>query len=435
MKNRISTAALALGFVSGGAMAGPLADLLNTIGGPLGTSSGLTAGASSAINTLTGGFNDSPLSALTTLPTVDPAGDNLVGIGAFDNAATGNGQLIGIGAGNDNQNATSGFGELVGLGALQSGNSGNSELIGVGAITGDNSGNGGLVGISALSDGGGASGRGGLLGVEALNGDTLLGLNSGMADQSVDILPNPTGVSGTQLNDALGQPLRDGLQSVLQPDGAISGPLENLLKTVDGALVEPLGDGLAPVTDQLAALAGVGIDGDGSSNGSAASLANAIVTGDSRGGNGSDINAGVISDENGQGDGDIVGAGAFSGDDAGGDGILSIAAISGGRSGDGGDANLGIANSGDGAASSSGGLLGVGVANNNGGGNGGGGGPTNPPLGNPNVTSNNSQDCDAGNDDDEIGFKGAGQLTQFSSRSADEDSCSEIRPQQVSSKE
>jgi hypothetical protein len=440
MKNRLSTAALALGFVSGGAVAGPLADLINTIGGPLGADSGLTAGAGSAINTLTGGFNDSPLSALTTLPTVDPAGDSLVGIGAFESAATGNGQLIGVGAGNDNQNATSGSGALVGLGALQSGTSGNSELIGVGALTGDNSGNGGLVGLSALSDGGGASGQGGLIGAEVLNGDTLLGLNSGIADQSQDILPNPTGASGTQITGLVGEPVRDGLQGALQRSGDISGPLEGLVTTLDGALVEPLGDGLAPVTDQLAALAGVGIDGDGTSNGGAGSLANAIVTGDSSGGNGSDINAGVISNDSGQGDGDVVGAGAFSGDDAGGNGILSLSAISGGNSGNGGDANVGVANSGDGAASNGGGLLGVGVANNNGGNTGctgpGCGVPPKPPVDNPNPVGNNSQaeeTCDAGDDHNETGLQGAGQLTQFSSRRADQDGCKDVRLQQLSS--
>lgn len=457
MTTRIAKATLALGFVSGAATAGPLADVLGNVTGALG-GSGLTGGVATTINGITSAFNGSPLSGLTTLPTVDPAGGSLVGIGAFEGAATGNGQLVGVGAGNDNQNGQSGSGGLVGLGALQSGNIGNSDtigvaaltggesgnggLVGVGALTGDNAGNGGLIGVSALSSGGGNSGQGGLLGVELLNGDTVLGLNSGMAGQSADIIPNPTGMSGNliteQVTGTVGEPLRDGLQSALQRGGDISGPLEGLVVTLDDALVAPLGDGLAPITDQLAPLAGVGIDGDGQSPGGFASLANAVVTGNSGGGNGSDINAGVISNESDQGNGDVVGAGAFSGDNAGG-GMVSVGAISGGNSGKGGDVNAGVANSGDGATSDGGGILSLGVANTESpactGPTCGGGKPT-PPVDVPNLLVTNGkaeENCASGSEHNETGLRGAGQLTQFNSRNAREEGCQDIRLQQLSS--
>lgn len=422
MKKHISIATLALGVVSGGATAGPLADLLGSVTG----GTGLTAPLSSGINAITGGFNESPLSALTTLPTVDPSGDSLVGLGAFEGDASGNGQLIGIGAGNAldaNGAGNSGNGGLIGLGALSGSDSGNSNggLASIGALSGSDSGNGGLIGLSALSDGGN-SGQGNLLGVEALNGDTLLGLNSGLADQNQQLIPNPTGVSGTALNDAVGEPLRDGLQSALQREGTISGPLEQVVTTLDSGLVAPLGDALAPVTDQLAGLAGLGLDSSGQAPGFGG-LASALVTGNNSD-SGNDISAGVISGESGQGNGDLIGAGAFTGDNSGGNGIASVGAISGGNSGKGGDANVGVANSGEGATSNGGGLLSAGVAGSNTPSTGGPGGPLpKPPVttGNPLVGNGQADDeCGVGNDE-EAGLKGPAAITQFNRRSAKED--------------
>lgn len=437
MKNRISTAALALGIVSGGATAGPLADLLGTLTG----GSGLTGGVATGLNTLTDGFNGSPLNALTTLPTFDANGDSLVGLGAFESSGTGNGQLVGIGAGNgsdDTGASNSGQAGLVGLGALNGSNTGNSDVIGVGAISGDNSGNGGLVGLSALSSGGN-SGQGGLVGAEVLNGDSALSLNSGMAGQSQDIIPNPTGMSATALNDAATSEVRNGLQSALQRGGDVSGPLEQVVVQLDDALVSQLGDGLAPVTDQLAGLAGLGLDSDGQAPGGPGGIASAVLTGDNSG-QGNDISAGIISGGNGQGNGDVVGAGAFSGDSAGGNGVASVGAISGGNSGKDGDANVGVANSGEGSTRNGGGLLSAGIANTEKAATGnpcptGDCGRPEPPTDIPTLLVTNGkaeENCTAGSEHNETGLKGAGQLTQFNTRSAKEDGCKDIRLQELS---
>ena len=183
MKTRISSVALALGMVSGAATAGPLADLLGNITG------------GSLTNTLVSGYNNqqNPFLGFTGPLNTNSA---LAGIAAFETSGRGNGQLIGIGAGNEGSTGNGGI------------------LAGLAVLSGDNSRNGGLVGDSALSDGGN-SGQGGLVGIELLNGDTVLGLNSSQftaatGQEGLDI-PNPAGLSATELSNTL----RPALQGAL----------------------------------------------------------------------------------------------------------------------------------------------------------------------------------------------------------------------------
>lgn len=414
MKTRISYGALALGIVSGGASAGPLADILNQVTGGGGLTD-LILNGSDPIP----GYNDSPFADFTGQLDGSSA---LIDAAVFEPTDRGNGGLIGAGIGNES-------------------NTGNGALLGLGALSGDDSGNGAL-GISALSSGGGNSGQGEILGVELLNGDTVLGLNSGAAGQSADIIPNPAGVSGSQLGDAI----RPAAQDALQRGGAVSGPLEEGVLVGLDAIVEPLGSALQPVTDAISPVLGNGLgsDGGGSSplpglpepiaDGLApvtdaigglpgGSIVAATFTGDSSQG-GNDVNAGIIGGDS-SGNGDVVGAGVFGGEGSGGSGVASVAAISGSNSSESGDVNAGVANQG----ANKGGLLGVGVAN----GNSSGQPPVAPPKPpvNPvpsNPVTNAENNCESEAGDQIEGLKGAGDLSQFK---RSKDTCDQKKNDQV----
>lgn len=396
MKTRISCGALALGIVSGGASAGPLADLLNTITGGGGLTNLILNGADPIP-----GFNDSPFADFTG----QLDGSNaLIDAALFEPTGRGNGEIIGAGVGNE-------------------GNTGNATLLGLAVLSGDDSGNGAL-GVAALSDGGN-SGQGDLLGVELLNGDTLIGLNSGAAGQGGEV-PNPSGLSATELSNTV----RPAAQGALQRGGDVSGPLEDsVLVGLDNALLTQVGDAIAPITDPLSPVLDNGL---GSSDGGSGSIVSAVLTGDSST-SGNDVSAGIISDSSDSGNGDVVGVGAFGGDNSGGNGIASVAAISGADSSGNGDINAGVANSGAGK----GGIVNAGVANGN---------QTTPPPGcvgsacvkppvNPVPSSpvtNTTNNCNAENSEQVEGLKGPNDLSQFK---RNQDTCEQSNSKQVAQTE
>lgn len=417
MKTRISCGALALGIVSGGASAGPLADLLNTITGGGGLTNLILNGADPIP-----GFNDSPFADFTGQLDGSSA---LIDAAVFEPAGRGNGEIIGAGIGNE-------------------GNTGNGTLLGLGVLSGNDSGNG-AIGVSALSDGVN-SGQGDLLGVELLNGDTLIGLNSGQVGQGGE-LPNPAGVSATALSNAL----RPALQEALQRGGTISGPLESVLVGLD-AIVEPLGTALQPVTDVISPVLGNGLGTDGSGESPLPGLPDPIADGlgqisDAIGGlpggsivavtftgdssqPGNDVNAGIISNDSNSGNGDVAGVGAFGGDNSGGSGVASVAAISGADSSGNGDINAGVANSG----ASKGGILNAGVANGNQTAQPPVEPPTKPPV-NPVPSSpitNTENNCNAENSDQIEGLKGPNDLSQFK---RNQDTCEQDDRKQVAQTE
>ncbi|MDD9893838.1 MAG: hypothetical protein OXT49_10100 [Gammaproteobacteria bacterium] len=176
-----------------------------------------------------------------------------------------------------------------------------------------------------------------------------------------------------------------------------------------------------------------GVDGGVNQIPELGNLISLVSTGDTTTGN--DVAAGIRNGDN-AGNGDVAGIALFSNDNAGGNGVASVTGIGGAGSSENSDANVSIAN----ADNRSSGLLDLGVANGDGATTGnpcptGDCGRPEPPVDVPNLLVTNGkaeESCGAGSEHNETGLKGAGQLTQFNSRNAREQGCSDTRLQQLS---
>lgn len=202
-----SILAVAIAGCSSVALAGPVKDVLGSLG--LGGVQLSTAakGLPSQINS---GLSQLGLSSANV--------STLVGVTVFEPAGRLNAELLGlsVGSGDDTGN-----GRLLG---------------GVAVLAGKNSGNGGAIGIGALSEGN--NGRGDLISVRALNADEALAL--GLGGQDIPLIPAIDPVS--QLVDPLnGGDLNEPLQDLLGRENGIGGALY---------------DGLTQLQPQLTGLSG-----------------------------------------------------------------------------------------------------------------------------------------------------------------------------------